>query len=443
MSPRVVFADTFRSLRIRNFRLFTTAQLVSLSGTWMQTIAQSWLVLKLTGSGVALGVVTALQFLPTAVAGMYGGLLADRFDKRKILIWTQGLSGVAAIALGVLTATGAVQLWMVYVLAFLLGCVTAVDTPARQSFVSEMVGPLEVANAIGLNSAVFNTARIIGPALGAAVIAGLGISTAFLLNGVSYLGPIIALLVMDSRALHRTAQASRGRGMLREGMRYAWHTREIRRTLILLAVISTTAFNFAVTIPLFAKFTFHGTVGTYALLSSMTAAGGLLGALWVARRSKPTQRLLAVSGLVFGVAMLATAFAPTVWTASILLVLTGAGSMAFIATANSTLQLVTPAPLRGRIMAIYALVFLGSTPIGGPIVGWISERFGARAGLWIGAAASIAAATTAIATLRGVRDTIAAGTKSVTRPGEQIITAPAEPGMPPLPEEAAAAAQLA
>jgi MFS family permease len=392
--------DVFRSLRVRNYRLFTGAQLVSLSGTWMQTVAQSWLVLRLTGSGMALGVVTGLQFLPTALGGMWGGLIADRFSKRRILLWTQSLSGMLALALGALTITGAVRLWMVYVLALVLGMVTAADTPARQAFVIEMVGPDDVANAIGLNSAVFNGARIVGPALAAAAIASLGLGWAFVINGATYLGPVLALVAMDGRALQRAARAPRGRGMLREGFLYAWANRAIRRTLLLMAVVATLGFNFAVTVPLLARFTFGGDVSAYAFLSSVAAGGGLVGALVVARRNRPSDRFLALSAAAFGLAAIATSFAPTLWWAAGLLTVTSGAAMAFIATANSTLQLVTPAHLRGRVMAIYALVFLGSTPFGGPVIGWISERWGARAGIGVGGVAALAAAAIAFATLR-------------------------------------------
>lgn len=424
MSPRAALRDTFRSLRVRNYRLFTTAQLVSLSGTWMQTVAQSWLVLRLTGSGVALGVVTALQFVPTAIAGIWGGVIADRFDRRKILLATQSLSGLVAGILAVLTATGVVELWMVYVLAFSLGLVTAIDTPARQAFVMEMVGSKQLANAVGLNSAVFNTARIIGPALAAIVIAAFGIASAFLLNALSYLGPVIALTRIDPSALHRSATGERTHGMLREGFRFVWRTRVIRRTLLVLAVVSTIAFNFAITLPLLARFTFDAGVGSFALLTSLTAGGGLMGALWVARRARPTQRLLAGATLTFGVFMLATAFAPTIAVAGTLLVATGAASMAMIATANSTLQLSSPPRLRGRVMAVYALVFLGSTPIGGPIVGWIGEHWGARTALGVGAVASIVAALVALATLPDREPSLAAAADApspIDRPGSLEI----------------------
>ncbi|MCA1830167.1 MAG: MFS transporter, partial [Actinobacteria bacterium] len=274
MSPRAVVQDLFSSLRVRNYRLFTIAQLISISGTWMQTVAQTWLVLSLTGSGVALGIVTGLQFLPTALGGLWGGIVADRFDKRKILVGTQAAAGILAGVLGVLTMTHVVLLWHVYVLAFLLGVVTALDTPARQAFVIEMVGTHEVANAVGLNSAVFNTGRIVGPAVAAVVIKLLGLAMAFNMNALSYIPPVIALLMMDRRALHSEARAARQKGMVREGLRFAWSARPIRRALLVLTVVATVAFNFSVTVPLMAKFTFGKDVSAYAILTSTLAGGG-------------------------------------------------------------------------------------------------------------------------------------------------------------------------
>ena len=426
MSPRAYVEDMFRSLRVRNYRLFSGAQLVSLSGTWMQTVAQNWLVLDLTGSGVALGIVTGLQFLPTALAGLWGGLLADRFSKRRILMWTQGLSGVLAVALGLLTLTGAVRLWMVYVLALVLGIVTAMDTPARQAFVIEMVGPEDVANAVGLNSALFNTARIVGPAIGAVVIASFGLAAAFLINGASYVGPVMALAAMDGRALQRAPRQPKRKGMLREGMAYAWRSRTPRRTLVLMSVVATFGFNFVVTIPLLVRYTFGGEVGSYAVLTSVAAGGGLVGALWVARRARPTQRLLAGTAAAFGFFALAASVAPTFGAAAVMLTVAGGAAMAFIATANSTLQLTTPEHLRGRMMALYALVFMGSTPLGGPLVGTISEHWGPRMGIAVGALATLAAAAAAILTLRP--ETMRARAQHAPEPI-------GEPGVPALPGE--------
>ncbi|MHB8511776.1 MAG: MFS transporter [Actinomycetota bacterium] len=416
MSPRNTLNETFSSLRVRNFRLFTIAQVVSISGTWMQTVAQALLVYSLAKSqaALAMGFVVALQFLPTALIGMWFGLLSDRKDKRKILVWTQSLMGVLAVVLGVLTLTHTVQLWMVYVLAILLGIVTAADTPARQAFVMEMVGRDEVANAIGLNSAVFNSGRIIGPALAAVAIGVGGLSIAFLLNGVSYVFPVIALLMMNRSQLERAQAPKRERGMLRKGVSYAWRTRKVRRVILMMTVISTIAFNYSVTVPLLGLDTFHGGTLTVGLLLAFTATGGLIGALWTAHRARPTQRLLAMSALIFGAFMLGVAFAPSVVLAGLFLVVAGGASMAFITTANSTLQLETPANMRGRIMAIYVLVFLGSTPVGAPIIGWICQHYGARSGFAVGAIATLVTAAIAIATLRGVRNRILGPTQQVS-----------------------------
>ena len=394
MSPRDVFGDTFRSLRIRNYRLFTTGQLVSISGTWMQTMALSWLVLKgLHGSGIALGIVTALQFLPTALFGLWGGLIADRLDKRLVLIVTQAALALFAIALGVLTLAGSIQLWMVCVLAFLSGCATAIDTPVRQAFVIEMVGPgPEVANAVGLNSAVFNTARIIGPALAGIVIVSLGTGAAFLLNGASYFASIGALLLMDQRALHLTEKLERARGQVREGLRYVWRVPEMRRAILLMLVVATVGMNFSVTVPLIATSTFHRDAGGLSVLMSIMALGALVGALATARRARPTPRLLVATAALFGVSATLTSLAPNVWLVAPMLALTGGAGMAFISTTNSTLQLLSPAALRGRVMAIYALVFLGSTPVGAPLVGWISQQWNARAGVAFGGVVSLIAA---------------------------------------------------
>jgi predicted MFS family arabinose efflux permease len=292
--------------------------------------------------------------------------------------------------------------------------------------VIEMVGPEEVANAVGLNSAIFNTGRIVGPAVAAVVIKLLGLAEAFNMNAISYIAPVIALLMMDRRALHRGPRAERQKGMVREGLRYAWGHAEIRRALLVLTVVATIGFNFSVTVPLMAKFTFGKDVSAYAILTSMLAGGGLIGALWTAHRARPTQRLMAWSAALFGGFALASAFAPTLWWAAFILAITGASSMAFISTVNSTLQLQTPAPLRGRVMALYALVFLGSTPIGSPLVGWISQVTNARVGIGIGGLASFIAAVIAIATLRPDRRRV----REEHVPGSAHVVVPEQPSEP-------------
>ncbi len=397
---RAVGARTFRSLHIRNYRLFWFGQLVSVSGTWMQTVAQSWLVLSLTGSGVDLGITVALQFLPMLLFGMYGGLLADRSDKRKLLIATQAAGGLLALILFGLVATDTVELWMVYVLAFLLGVVTMIDMPTRQSFVIEMVGPDEVPNAVGLNSAMFNTGRILGPAAAGISISALGIAPSFLANAISYLAVIGALLAMRPGELFRREPAERRRGEVRAGLRYAWGDPILRSTLVLVAVLGMFGVNFVVVLPLLARFTFEGGAGLYSLFTALMSLGSLMGALVAASRARPTRRVLIGSGIAFGVLLLGTAAAPTVWLTSVLLVAVGMAVMLFLATANTTLQLNSDAALRGRVMALYGLLLMGTTPVGGPLLGWISEAWGPRVGLAIGGALSLAAALAAASRVR-------------------------------------------
>lgn len=400
---RGVGARTFRSLRIRNYRLFFFGQLVSVTGTWMQTVAQTWLVLNLTGSGVDLGITVALQFLPMLLFGLWGGLLADRYDKRKLLIGTQVAGGLLALVLFGLVVTDTVELWMVYVMAFLLGVVTMIDMPTRQSFVIEMVGLDEVPNAVGLNSAMFNTGRILGPAAAGVTIASLGIAPAFLANALSYLAVIAALAAMRSDELFRRERAPRRRGEVRAGLRYAWADPTLRSTLLLVAVLGMFGFNFIVILPLLARFTFDGGAGLYSVFTALMSLGSLVGALIAASRARPTRRLLLGSGIAFGVLMLATAAAPTAWLTGVLLVGVGLSVMLFLATANTTLQLHSDPAMRGRVMALYGLLFLGSTPLGGPLLGWISETWGPRFGLGLGGALSLAAAVAAASGIRARR----------------------------------------
>jgi len=391
---------TFRSLRIRNYRLFFFGQLVSVTGTWMQTVAQTWLVLSLTGSGVDLGITVALQFLPMLLFGLWGGLLADRSDKRKLLIGTQVAGGLLALVLYGLVVTDTVELWMVYGMAFLLGVVTMIDMPTRQSFVTEMVGPDEVPNAVGLNSAMFNTGRILGPAAAGITIASLGIAPAFLANALSYLAVIAALVAMRTDELFRRERPARRRGEVRAGLRYAWADATLRSTLLLVAVLGMFGFNFVVLLPLLARFTFDGGAGLYSVFTALMSLGSLVGALIAASRARPTRTLLLGSGIAFGVLMLATSAAPTAWSTGVLLVGVGLSVMLFLATANTTLQLHSDPAMRGRVMALYGLLFLGSTPLGGPLLGWVSEAWGPRVGLALGGAFSLAAAVAAASGIR-------------------------------------------
>jgi len=393
---RRVAGSTFGSLRVRNYRLYFIGQVVSVSGSWMQRIAQSWLVLHLTGSGVALGVVAALQFLPMLVLGAWGGVLADRMDKRRLLMLTQAIMGFLALVLGVVTLAGAVQLWMVYLLALALGLVTAMDNPARQSFVMEMVGRGQVTNAISLNSAVFTGARVVGPAIAGLVISLVGTGWCFVVNAVSFGAVVFALVAMDPAQLQRPAAGvARRRGLVMEGLRFVWSRPDIRLPLAILAVVGTLALNWTVLLPLLARNTFHGDAGTYGLLFAVLGLGSLAGALFTASRREPSGALLLWALAAFGVLMAAAAMAPTLPLELVVLAATGMAALVFQTTANSLIQLRSEPSLRGRVMSLYAVLFIGTTPIGAPIVGWVAQQAGPRAGLLLGAATILVTAAVA------------------------------------------------
>jgi MFS family permease len=392
---------TFLSLRVRNYRLFFFGQLVSASGSWMQQVAQDWLVLRLTDAALPLGITVALQFAPMLVFGAWAGVIADRLDKRRLLVATQAAMAVLALVLGGLTATGAVRLWMVYVLALLLGCATAFDMPARQAFVTDMVGPDRVANAVGLNSAVFNSARVIGPAAAGVLIAVVGIAPAFLINAVSYLAMIGGLLAMDPGRLHGRPVVERARGQIRAGMRYVWATPELRSTIALVAVVGALGLNYRVALPLLTRFTFGGEAGTYGALAAIMAAGSVVGALLAARRARPSRALLLGSVAAFGLLSFAAAAAPTVLAEAVALFPLGMASLAFLATANSTVQLRSSPEMRGRVMALYGLVLLGSGPPSGLLSGWMAGQFGPRSIMVLsGVSCLLAAGVAALVTRR-------------------------------------------
>jgi MFS family permease len=388
---RRVAGSTFGSLKVRNYRLYFIGQVVSVSGSWMQRVAQSWLVLHLTGSGVALGVVAALQFLPMLVLGAWGGALADRVDKRRVLMLTQAVMGFLALALGVVTLTGSVRLWMVYLLALLLGLVTAMDNPARQSFVMEMVGRGQVTNAVSLNSAVFTGARVVGPALAGILISLVGTGWCFVVNAVSFGAVVLALVAMDPARLQRSNTPAR-RGLVKEGLRFVWSRPDIRLPLAILAVVGTLALNWTVILPLLAQDTFHGGPGTYGLLFAMLGLGSLAGALFTASRREPSGGLLLGSLAAFGVLMAVAAVAPTLPLEVLALVPTGMAALVFQTTSNSLIQLRSEPALRGRVMALYSVLFIGTTPIGAPIVGWVAQQAGPRAALVLGATAILVTA---------------------------------------------------
>ncbi|MGH2525332.1 MAG: MFS transporter, partial [Actinomycetota bacterium] len=371
---------TFHSMRhSRNFRMFFIGQAISVTGTWMQMVATAWLVLQLTGSGVALGVETALAFGPILFLGAWGGMVADRHDKRRILVVTQTAFGLLALTLFVLVATDVVELWLVFAVALGQGIVTSIDMPTRQSFVAEMVEQRDLTNAVSLNSAVFTGTRIVGPALAGVLIAGVGMEWCFLLNGVSYLGAIGALSLMRCEEL-RPQRAPRAARAIRDGLRYVWRTRELRRSLVLMSVLYLFSFNFSVLFPLFAERSLGGDAGTLGTLFSLMGVGSFVAALVLAGRANANERRLAVAASAVGLITLVVAFAPTAQSAFVAMVALGAATIVFLITANSTLQLTAPPEMRGRVMALYGIVFLGSTPIGGPIAGWVGEHLGPRAG---------------------------------------------------------------
>ncbi|MFF7632305.1 MFS transporter [Kitasatospora sp. NPDC008050] len=371
----------FSSLRVRNYRYFFAGQIVSNTGSWMQRIAQDWLVLSLTGSPLAVGITTAMQFLPTLLLGLFGGVLADRMPKRRLLIATQGAMGLLAAALAVLTVTGAVTEYHVYAFALLLGLVTVVDTPTRQAFVSEMVGPDHLSNAVSLNAANFQTARLVGPAVAGLLIAAVGSGWAFALNAVSFAAVIGGLLAMRTSELRPVARIPREKGQLREGLRYVKERPDLMWPLVLAGFVGTFGFNFPTLLSGFARGTFHVGPGQYGLLNTAMALGSLAGALYAARRGAPRLRWLAGAALVFGLLEVLASAAPGYWSFAVLLTLIGIFGLTFNTSVNSYVQLSTDPEMRGRVMGLLVLVFTGGTPIGAPLVGWVTGAYGARVGL--------------------------------------------------------------
>ncbi|WP_250399714.1 MFS transporter [Streptomyces cellostaticus] len=391
-TPTARRSSMFSSLRVRNYRLFFAGQVVSNTGTWMQRIAQDWLVLSLTGSSAAVGITTALQFLPMLLFGLYGGVLVDRLPKRPTLLVTQTAMAVTGLALAFLTLSGHVQVWHVYVAAFAVGLATVVDNPARQSFVSEMVGPGQLQNAVSLNSANFQSARLVGPAVAGLMITGVGTGWAFLANGLSFAAPIAGLLLMRSRELHVVERAPRGRGQLREGLRYVAGRPELIWPIVLVGFIGTFGFNFPVWLSAYADDVFHAGAGAYSLFNTLMAVGSLGGALLAARRGTARLRLLIAAGLAFGTLETVAALAPSYRLFALLMVPIGVFGLTVNVTANTAVQMATDPAMRGRVMALFMMVFVGGTPLGAPVVGWITDTYGARVGFAFGGVISAVAA---------------------------------------------------
>jgi MFS family permease len=383
------------SLAVPNYRRYFAGQVVSVSGNWMQMVAEMWLILKLTHSGVSVGLTAGLQFVPILLLGAWGGLIADRFPKRRVLMITQPLMAVPALTLWVLTTAGTVQPWMVFALVVARGTVNAFDNPARQSFVIELVGPERVVNAVSLNSVIVQSARIIGPATAGGVIALVGVGPCFALNSLSFVAMFVALRGMDPRALRAAAPAERARHELRAAVRYLAGAPALWIPLGMMVLVGTLSFNFQVIMPLLASQTWHGTAATYGLLTASMAVGSVIGALASGARGRVSAPILVVAATGFGVLELLAAIAPTLPLQVLALIPLGAVSVTFSAGVNSTMQLAVTPAMRGRVMALYSVVFLGSTPIGAPLVGWLAQIAGPRAGMALGAAAALAAAALA------------------------------------------------
>lgn len=392
------------SFQVPNYRRWFAGQLVSISGNWMQIVAEMWLVLTLTGSAFAVGLTSALQFLPILVVGAWGGLVADSVSKRKLLLITQALMALPALALFALTSTGDVAAWTVMALVFVRGLVLAIDMPARQSFVIEIVGSDRVVNAVGLQSVLIHTSRITGPALAGLLIAGGGIELCFLLNALSFVAMIIALRSLDPAGLSPPKLAVREPGAIRSAFRYVTRTPELAIPLGMMALVGTLGFNFQVLLPLLARETFGGDASSYSLLVVAMGIGAVFGALATGTRKRIGERLMVGAALAFGAFALIAAAAPTLGLAALALAPVGAASVTFAAGINSTLQLGAEPHMRGRVMALYSIVFLGSTPIGGPITGLLSGALGARAALVMtGIAALTAGVGAAVAFARATR----------------------------------------
>ncbi len=399
-------SPTFTALRHHNYRLWATGSIVSNAGTWMQRVAQDWLVLtQLThNSGTAVGITTGLQFAPMLLLAPFAGAVVDRFDRRRILMATQTASGVLALILGLLVLTGTAQLWMVFLLALLLGVVAAMDGPSRQAFVSELVPIEDLPNAVGLNSASFNSGRLIGPAIAGLLIHWVGTGPVFLVNAVSFGAVVFSLSRMRTSLLRSRPMSARGQGSVRAGLSYVRHHPDLVLVMVIVGMIGTFGFNFQITTALMARLEFGKGAGEYGLLGSMMAIGTLGGALIGARRAHPRLRLVIGAAMAFGVCSVIAALMPGYWSFAVVLVFVGLSSLTLMTAANATIQLRTAPEYRGRVMALYMAVFMGGTPVGAPIIGWIGETFGPRWTILAGGLISIVTALAALAWVVRSRD---------------------------------------
>jgi MFS family permease len=387
-------SSAFRSLNVYNYRIWAIGSIVSNIGTWMQRTAQDWLVLtQLTNqNATAVGIVLALQFGPQLLMLPFSGYVADHFDRRKILITTQACMGTLALGLGVLTITGLVELWHVYVFAFGLGCVAAFDAPARQTFVSELVGEGELSNAVALNSTSFNAARLIGPAIAGVMITLIGTGWVFLFNAASFIAVLYSMSLLRTSELHLRERMESKRGGLADGFRYVWARPDLKAVLFMLFLIGTFGLNFPIYISTMAVGVFHVGAHEFGLLTSIMAIGSVSGAFLSAKRAAPRMSLLFSSAAMFGVSFMLAAVMPNYWLFGLMLIFLGLFVQTFTTTANGALQLSTEPDMRGRVMAIFLAVTLGGTPLGGPIIGYVADLFGPRWAMGVGAASGFAAA---------------------------------------------------
>jgi MFS family permease len=394
---------TFRSLAVPNYRRYFAGHAVSVAGTWMQRVAQDWLVLDLTDSAIALGIATALQFLPTLLFGLWGGVLVDRIDRRRAIMFTQAVSAVLAAALAVLVLSDTVTLWMVYALALGLGLVTVVDVPARHAFITEMVTPEDYVNAQALNSTVHNAGRLVGPAVAGILIASVDVGAAFAVNAISFAAVLIGLVRVDPHRLRRGPPAPRERGQAGQGLRYVWQHPELRACMFLVAVVALLGQNFRVVLPLLARDTFSGGPEVYGWFTSALGAGAVLGALASAARASVTAWSLLIWTGVFAAVNMIAAAAPALGIAMVVVVGLGVANICFNTLARTLLQLGAEPAMQGRVIALHSVVFLGSTPLGGPITGWVCEIWGPRAGLLLAGASAGLAALVVLPQLRRAR----------------------------------------
>lgn len=393
---------TFAAFAVPNYRIYVSGQAISLVGTWMQMTAQSWLVLTLTHSAAALGIVIALQTLPVLLLGPYGGVIADRVDKRRLMVILQGAMGVQALALGLLTVFGVVQLWEIGLLAALLGLNNAFENPARQSFVLEMVGPEHLRNAVSLNSVLVNVARSVGPAIAGILIATVGDGVCFLVNAASFVAVVSSLTRLDKGALRPSPPAGREKGQLREGLRYVARTPALGVPLLMMALAGMLAYEFQVSLPVMAKQALNSGATGFGFMTAAMGVGAVVGGLVVAARGRTGLRPLIVAATAFGVTLLFAALAPSLAVELVALALVGWASITFMATGNATLQLGADPSMRGRVMSLWFVAFQGSTPIGGPVIGWVMAAGGARLGLGVGAITCFVVAALGLLGLRRI-----------------------------------------